>query len=183
MIFNTFIENAESILTCLAILIGGGWTFWKFVLQREDHPKIQFDIDINYITIQDQKIVFEVLIIIENKGLVRHEIDPEDFTLRIRYITNQDKIQDGLEKYNYQTKFPHLHLVDEHDKNLKRSIVPKSWENTFIDPGVKQKYSYITSLPDNTTGILVKSKFNYSRSKLDFHGAQKAFAINKLNLI
>ncbi len=39
-------ENSEifkNILTSIAILIGGGWTFWRFILQREGHSKIQFN--------------------------------------------------------------------------------------------------------------------------------------------
>lgn len=168
----------ESLLTSLAILIGGGWTFWKYVLQREAYPKIQFNIDINFISIQDKQILFEVLLVLKNKGTVRHEIDKESFTLKIRYLTKDDKIIQGDLKYNFETKFPHLHEVK--DVNKKRKIIHESWKNTFLDPGVKQVYSYITALPEDTLCILVKSKFNYSERKSDNYGAQKLFKVEDL---
>ncbi|MEL1243178.1 hypothetical protein AAEO56_02795 [Flavobacterium sp. DGU11] len=169
-----YADTIESILTSLAILIGGSWTFWKFILQREKYPKIQFDIDINFISFQDEKLLFEIILIIENVGLVRHEISSENFTLRIRYLRKSDKIEQGTPEYNYQTNFHHLHEVIPKSE-IQRKIIPESWKNTFIDPGVSQKYSYITSLPDDTICLLVKSKFNYSHRNLDFHGAQKLF--------
>lgn len=172
-----YIESIESVLTSLAILIGGGWTFWRFVLQREVHPKIQFDIDVNFITVHDKRILFEVVLIIENKGLVRHEIDADNFTLRIRYMTKTDKIEEGDSSYNHQTNFPHLHDITN---TQHRKVIPESWKNTFVDPGISQKYSYITSLPEETISFIVKSKFNYSERKSDFHGVQKLFAVPQL---
>lgn len=142
--------------------------------------KIQFDIDVNFIAIQDNQVLFEVLLILENKGTVRHEIDKNNFTLRIRYLTKKDKINQGDTRCNYETKFPHLHKVE--CKHIKRKVIHKSWKNTFLDPGIKQKYSYVTALPEDTVCFLVKSKFNYSKRKHDFYGAQKLFKVNEIKM-
>jgi hypothetical protein len=39
------IELIKNIAEIIAILIGGGWAFWKFVIQREGKPKIEFTVD------------------------------------------------------------------------------------------------------------------------------------------
>jgi hypothetical protein len=58
----------------VAILIGGIWTFWRFVLNGEGKPKIQFDIDLRIVGRQDSKIIIEAIAIVHNKGKVRHYI-------------------------------------------------------------------------------------------------------------
>ncbi|MCY1663356.1 hypothetical protein [Chryseobacterium sp. SL1] len=176
-------EIIEAAFTSIAIIIGGGWTFWRFVLHREDHPKIQFDIDINFISLQNEQILFEVLLIIENKGLVRHKIDAKTFTLKMRYLTKDDVIIQGNKEINYQINFPHLHAILEDGKintEISRKIVPEKWDNTFVDPGIIQKYSYIAALPQNTQCILVTSRFKYSDAKSDYHCAQKVFNVAEI---
>ncbi|MBL0330066.1 MAG: hypothetical protein IPP64_11770 [Bacteroidetes bacterium] len=97
------IEYVKDVLGILAILIGGAWTFWRFVLQREKHPKVQFDVDLKLIGTQKESHLVEVISIIENKGLVRHYI--KDFSFDLFYLTDKDEFEEGGKEINNQIKF------------------------------------------------------------------------------
>jgi len=38
-------------------LIGGGWAFWKFEIQREAHAKIEFGLNLNFIENREDIII------------------------------------------------------------------------------------------------------------------------------
>jgi hypothetical protein len=64
---------------------------------------------------------------------VRHPI--RDFSITIRHLLNSDPIVDGTEKINFQVVIPH---------GVKRML----WKDTYIDPGLRHRNSYITSVPE-----------------------------------
>ncbi len=163
------LEAIQSVVTTLAIVIGGGWTFWKFVLQRESKAKIEFDVDIRVVGKEKDKILVEAIAIIANRGLIRHKIT--DFTFKLFYLTENDELNEGDEKINYQVVFNKL-------ESKKRSWIPQNWKYTFIDPGVVQHYRYVTVLPGDTKYALLNGSFKYPKEKT-FHKAQKAFNITE----
>src|SRR6185369_11572056 len=99
----TTLEKSEffkNVLTCLAITVGGVWTFWRFILNGDGKPKIQFDIDLRVVGRQDSKILTEAMAIVHNKGQVRHII--KNFFLDILILKKNEPIINGDALINYQ---------------------------------------------------------------------------------
>lgn len=164
-----WVTIAKDIIAALAILIGGGWTLWKFVIQRESHPKIEFRLDLRVLGKFDDRILVETVAIVENKGLVRHYIN--DFSFDLLYLQEGDQLKVGDEKINGQVLF---------QKEIsKKYWIPKQWYYSFIDSQVTQEYTFITSLPSNAEYALLYAQFHYPKSRGDFHTAQKTFNIKK----
>lgn len=160
-------ETLKNILTSIAILIGGGWTFWRFILQREGHSKIQFNVDFRVIGIHKAKYIVEVVAVVENKGLVRQYVN--DFRFDLLYLSENQEVVEGDHRINNQVLF---------EKVInKRYWIPPDWNYSFIDAGIVQHYTYTTSLPLDAKFALVFGHFKYPDGKDDFHTAQKTFHI------
>jgi flagellar biogenesis protein FliO len=84
------IQLTESFLKCLAILIAGLWVIFKFIINRDHSPKIQFELDIIFLGRQDDKILIEVVAKLLNKGKVRHVFD--EFNFDIYTLNKEDKL-------------------------------------------------------------------------------------------
>jgi hypothetical protein len=161
------IELIKNIAEIIAILIGGGWAFWKFVIQREGKPKIEFTVDFEVIGIHQQEYLAEIIAELQNKGLVREKI--YDFTFDLLYLVDTDNLVEGGDEILKQVAF---------NKRISRQRwFPKIWDYTFADPGIVQRYRYITHLPLNTKFALVRSSFKYTDKSSDFQAAQKTFKV------
>ena len=165
-------EIAKNFATVLAILVGGGWTFWRFVLQREAQAKVEFDVDIKIIGEHDGELIIELITTIENKGLVRHRIS--NFSFDLLFMTDKDAIIDGDERINFQLLFQ--------KKIDKRKWVPHDWYIPYIDAGVKQSFRYLTHLPVATKFVVLYSTFRHPTTKKDFHTAQQLSKLNRHQL-
>jgi hypothetical protein len=166
-ILKSNIEFIKNFIEILAILIGGGWAFWRFILQREAHSKIQFNLDLRVLGIQKDKYIVEIIAIVENKGLVRHYIN--DFRFDLLYLSKEHKVIEGDRKINRQVQF--IKLIN------KRYWIPPDWYYSFIDPGITQNYTYVTHLPIESRYALIYALFKYPDKKSGFHTAQKVFKI------
>lgn len=169
-------EPIKNLITAFAITIGGFWTLWRFVLNREGNAKIEFNIDLKVIgkSKSNNKYIIEAIAIVENRGNARHYVN--NFTFDLLYLSENHEIKDGCKKINYQLQFEKL--------NEKKKVwIPDKWGNSFIDAGITQHYTYVTHVPIESKFILIYAKFNYpsllSRMGLikNFHTAQKTFKI------
>ena len=52
------------------------------------------------------------------------------------------------------------------------SWVPEDWNYTFIYPGVKTEYNYITAVSADVTFIRVEGSFSYERLGSSHHAAK-----------
>lgn len=180
---NQILELTQTIITISAILIGGFWTYFKFIKQREAYPKIMFGLDINVIGSTEEKWIIELAAIIENQGLVRHKINTETFIFSLRYLNENDKIENqvitGTNNKTHQVFFKNkLKLRDDESNNKWLS---DDWKYTYIEPNTKQKYSHIISVDKEVKFLLLHSRFKYADKKLDFHSAEKIIEIKKQN--
>lgn len=141
-------STIESIATVVALLIGGVWTYQRFVRTRESHPKIEFSVDVTFVVKQRGNWLAEAIAVVENKGLVRHDI--VTFTFDIRYLLPTDSIEprDGFLAY-----IPH--------SGGKGSWLPEGWGNTFIEPGLRTRYSCPIVIPAEASAVLIHGKFYY----------------------
>ena len=137
----------QSVVTSIALVVGGLWAYQKFRYRREREPRAEFDLDVTFVGSQDGRVLIEVSAFVENKGSVRHPVS--NFSITIRYLLDSDPIVDGAKKIKDQVIVPHgggKHLL---------------WEKTYIDPGLKYRNSYITSVPGEATFVLVLGSFFY----------------------
>jgi hypothetical protein len=177
----TYFDIVEIIIQSLAIIVGGFWVYFKFIRTRENHPKVQFDLDLLVIGRQDGKIIIELVAIIINKGSVRHWVN--DFVCDVLILNKQDKVINGTEEINYQVNFvkanPQKASLENSGKSINRIVwVPKNWYGSFVDPGVEQKYTYLTSIPGDTSFVSLFSRFITKNDY--FHSAQRTFSISTL---
>jgi hypothetical protein len=123
-------------------------------------------------TLKNSHIV-EIIAIVENKGSVRHFVN--DFKFDLLYLSKDHEIKEGDERINKQLLFEKI--ID------KRYWIPPSWYNSFIDAGIVQNYTYVTTIPIEAKFILVYAQFKYPGFSRflpigrTFHTAQKTFPI------
>jgi len=169
--FEQLAGSIESLATVVALLIGGFWTYRKFIRQREDFPHIDFSVDLRFVAVQGDTWVVEVIAWLENKGKVQHRIS--DFYFELAYLKNSDELIDAQE-YGGQLLFP--------NNAIKASWLPAEWSYTFIEPGIRTHYSYITTIPCDAGIALLHGFFKYENG-IEFHSAETCAAIPSKNTV
>lgn len=176
-----FFSIVQSVATVSALAIGGWWTYKKFIMQGENRPLIVFSADIEFHALKDDYWIVELIAYIENKGKVQHRVNKFDFILE--GLSLQNKVE--LNKiHREQVDFP-LVLVKNSflpgNKNNEDGNSIKSGDNFkagkpidyfFIEPGLKNKYSYIARIPLSTEVVLMHTWFEYEFSKNSCHTAE-----------
>ena len=171
----------NNLVSAFAIIIGGVWVFRKFILNREAHPKVEFDLDCKLVGNLDGHKIVQLTAVLKNLGSVRHLISRESFIYRIRYLRNIDEVINGYEinkdeenaKMVNQVNFSNEFSVNHEKYN---NWAPK-YSYTFIDPGVIQKYCVVVALPEDAVFMLLQSSFKYEEDISDQHSAQRVFNI------
>lgn len=152
----------ESAVKVAAILIGGGWAFWRYVYQGEFKRRVSFNVDVNFVVEHADMWHVELIGLVENKGVVTHQIT--DFGFKLRCIFPDDPIEESGEKANFQTNFPHKLKVG--------TWVPNKRGNTFVRPGICTRYTYVASVPRHAIAVVLTGRFKYPE-KDAFHTAVK----------
>lgn len=156
----------QSIVTAGALVVGGIWTYLKFIRQQEKYPNIEFLADINLIGKQDDHWIAEIIATIENKGKAQHKMSNFEFDLNALF--SNDKVE-LTEKWGNQVNFPH--------RIAEGSFIPPDLDFFFIDPGTKAKYSHITRVPNDVTFAILHCWFTYSDERSYSHTAEKTLKI------
>jgi hypothetical protein len=157
----------KDLMTILAILVGAAWALHKFVQRREARAKIQFDLELSVVGRADGKLIVELVAIVENKGLVRHAVS--DFIFKLFYLPKGAPIRDGDKRIKYSILFE---PVIKNRPWMKDGTV-----YTFVDPGVVQRYRYVTHIPGDAAFALLYAEFKYPDAASDFHSAQRVFNV------
>lgn len=165
----TFIDIVSKIVSFAVLLAGVWWGIVKFLRRDEHFAHIFFAVSANFVGIQDSQILFEVLALLENKGVVPIKI--KDLSFKIRGLFEHDPIEEGDATIRGQTKIPHM--------LLEGSWVPEEWNYTFIYPGVKSEYNYIAAVPLDVSFIRVEGSFSYDREGSSHHAAKLLKVPNK----
>ena len=156
--FEHLASGLSSLATILALGVGAVWTYQRFIRTREANPKIQFTVDISFVTQQDNYWVAEALAFLENKGLVRHDI--RTFSFDIRYLKKGDAIE---AKNAFAVFVPH--------DGGEGTWLPSGWGETNIEPGLLTRYSSLIRVPIEATAVLIHGRFMYAEN--DWHTADK----------
>ena len=167
----TLIEIGSKIIAFAALIGGTWWGVVKYLKRDEHFPRVVFEVSANFVGNQDGKVLFEVLAQLENKGMVPLKIN--DLKFKVRGLYENDTIEKGDETIRGQVSIPHL--------LLEGSWVSEHWNYTFIYPGVKTEYNYITAMPLNVSFIRVEGSFSYDREGNSHHAAKLQKVPNQVN--
>jgi hypothetical protein len=139
-------------------------------LYREAHPRVEFDLELRHLGRHGSGTHVEVAAVLANRGQVRHWIN--QFSLDLRILKSGDPVVAGGTEILRQTEFPHQ-LLDG------QPLISRSMDATFVDPGITQRYTFVTSVPADTTLVLVSARFAYRDSQSEFHTAQRAWNLEE----
>jgi hypothetical protein len=166
-------DIVKNVASAIAIVVGGGWALWRFVLQLEAHARIEFDLDLRVLGSQGERLLVEVLAIITNRGVVRHWLS--DLRFDLHHLRRDQELVEGDDRINRQVLFDPL--------VRKRYWIPPVWRSSFIDPGVTQRYTYVTSIPADSSYLLLYAQFKYPDQESEFHTAQKTFRVGSATTV
>lgn len=162
--FKNLMAGLQSIVTAMALIIGGIWAIWRFRRQREAHPHVEFTADIIFVDEWRDWWIVELISHLENKGKVQHRIENFEFDLFGLY--DEDPIQPS-KQFGGQVYFPNL--------IARGSWLPERCDYFFIEPGVKAKYSFVARVPKRARTIILHSWFEYGDGKRS-HTAERTVA-------
>ena len=163
-------ELAQIVIATLSIIIGAIWVVYRFILQKERFPKINFTTDINVIGKQGDSYIIELIAVIENIGKAQNKMS--NFGFDLNAMLEDDKVQ-SKEKWGGQIDFPH--------QLISGSYLPENYKYFFVDSGTIAKYSYLTKAPLSATYLILHSRFVYSNRKSKAHTAEKTIKLNQNN--
>jgi len=159
-------STLQSFATIASFIIGGIWVYWKFIRQQEKYPNIEFLADIDFIGIQDDWWVVEIIATVDNKGKTQHKMNEFKFDLNAIYTEDQVNVSP---KWGGQVNFPRL--------LAEGSFLPEKIDFFFLDPGTKAKYSYIVRIPKQATFVILHCWFKYADKRNYGHTAEKTIAV------
>jgi hypothetical protein len=123
-------------------------------VQRVLAPRIQFDVLARTYDIGADDLVLELVFRMDNKGTVRQEF--RSLKIRLRGIAAGEPLEYWKERSPFRLRFPHKIVEDE--------FVPQSPHADyyyFVEPGVRQDFTYITKVKREHTLLLVHGTFLY----------------------
>jgi hypothetical protein len=160
------IKAASSLATFLAVVIGGVWAYVKFVRRREHAPRVDFTVEVGFVGEQREHWLVDIQAFVNNEGLVRHTFRVFDFELRCLY--DEDAVLDGGDEIGGQTLIPHL---------LRHgSWLPEGWGESFIEPGLRTRYSYVASVPRRASFVLLHGELEYGDGRVT-HTAERLLQV------
>jgi hypothetical protein len=66
--FKNFTASIQSIITSVALVGGGVWAYWRFVLNRESAHKVDVDVDVTFVLKQGDNWIIEGVASVKNPG-------------------------------------------------------------------------------------------------------------------
>jgi hypothetical protein len=131
--------------------------------------RIEFDVDCEFLGPQSGRFVAAFSIYADNKGQVEHRFD--EIRLRVRGIRRDSPLLD------WGARAPLLAFPEE--IIARANVVPPEFGYFFARPGVRQRVSFVTSVPSDQAFLLARVTFRYKGSS-DLHTAERAFEVPRL---
>ena len=149
-------------LSALLAVLGGLWAIYKFYIRDEHFPRIQFDVEINFIGKEKDQHIIEIIAYLENKGVVPIKLTELEFSLR--GLKHGEELVEGNENINKQLFLPH--------KVKEAPWLSDTWNYTFVYPSVRTRYTHVAMVSDVYSFLLVRGLFIYESDE-DFHTSAK----------
>ena len=168
--FSNLVTSIGAIVAILSAITAGIIFLWK----REWRTRLQMTVGVDSFSKIEKSFLIEPFCTVENKGLLRCYVYKLDMS--VRYILNNDKLEQGSEKLLQATKFPH--------KAVKIQFVKPEWEWSYVEAGIKVRYSHVIHIPEETVAILIWVKlYNRKNSEDDFYSTQRVFTFSENKLV
>jgi hypothetical protein len=126
-------------------------------------------LELNVLGELDDQLLVEAVAVVDNKGSVRQSLS--DFRFDLHYLPQDGKVIEGDDHINRQTCFQPV--------VRRRYWTPPDWGKSFVDPGVIQRFTDVTSLRRNAAFALLYARFRYPGHFGSFHTAQRAFLVRQ----
>ena len=148
--------------------------------ERRHALRIEFNLDAFIHGKQDGFHLVEFITTIDNKSLIKHNFtnitlrvlglkDGEDEKIKLWEAPVKDRKTGKItKKQTSRINFP--------ENILHENILPPSWENIFVEPGVKQQITFPAPIPENIRYILATAKFHYQNVPKP-HTAERMFVL------
>jgi len=65
-----FIDTVSKVISFAVLMVGIWWGVIKFLKRDEHFPRIVFEVSANFVGVQDDQVLLDVLAYIENRGAV-----------------------------------------------------------------------------------------------------------------
>lgn len=159
---NELIDLVSRFIAFATLIVGVVWGLLKFFRRDEHFPRVEFEVDARFVGQQGGRVLVEVVAVLTNRGLVPVRI--RDMGFKLRGLRAADPLQEGDPAIRGQLRIPHLLKEGE--------FVPGHWGHTFIYPGVRTEYNYITALDADVRFLRVEGSFAYDRPGHAHHAAR-----------
>ncbi len=154
--------QAGQLLTTAFAVAAAIWAFRKWRMKEELVPRIHFEIDIIFVGMKDGKLISEIVATMENRGIVPIKI--KRFFFVIRSLKKEDSLEFGGDEIRNQLFFK--------NKVIEQSFIPKSWDYTFIYPGVRTEYNHVAAFENDLDFVRVEGHFDYPNDVGSHHAAR-----------
>jgi hypothetical protein len=162
MQWSNIFEAFGKAVSVLAAAAGGWWAIEKWRKRDEHFPRVFFEVGVNFIGDRDGQIVAELVATLENKGVVPLKI--RRFNFKLLGLKTPDALVRGGAEIRGQLRFPHV-LEEGH-------FIPPDWDHTFVYPGVRTEYNFVTFFPADVDFVRMQGDFEYLRSGTSHHAAK-----------
>lgn len=154
-----WLEVIESTITIVAIIIGGGWGFYNFVLKRGKYPHASVSHRIIVKKLTDKKNLLHLYIDVKNIG--ERLLSLTEYEIRINQIIPlTNAVKEGIENND----IPFIGDCPEIDwNNLLHNPEKKLKKDAYeIEPSEKQEFNFDFVIDDDVKTIQV---YSYIRNK------------------
>jgi len=162
MDMSSLFEGVGKLTSVAAALAGVWWGFEKWRRRDEHFPRVYFEVGVNFIGRKEQQFIVELVATLENKGVVPLKIKP--FTFKLLGLMKSDAISRGGAAIRGQLLFRHM--------LAEGAFVPPEWDYSFIYPGVRTEYNFVTSIPFEVEYVRMQGDFTYLPSHETHHAAR-----------
>ena len=148
----------------LAVLAGGLWAWRRLRRERTHTPHIEFDISCNFFGPEQRFYLAEFILSADNRGYVVHRF--KSIKLRVRGIEAGQAFE-YWPNHEPRLQFP-LKLIDDQEV-----IYSEKYGHIFVEPGVNQKITFVTKIPQSCKYIDARAEFTYESHRSRSHSIER----------
>jgi hypothetical protein len=162
--FKDWVDIAQSIVTIIAVFVGGLWTYDVFIKERHDYPHANIEHKITHLPLTDDKRLLRVGLELTNAGSSLMEIGQS--IIRIQQILPVTSCLNDPCAAS-QLKDASAELERKEDRFAWALIAERDVKTTIeIEPGEKQSLDYEFVVPSTVKAVRIYTYFrNEQRSK------------------